>query len=38
MAMLLLEMLLVLGLAVFIVWWVVFAGRRPPRDEDEPPK
>lgn len=37
MAMLLLEMLLVLGLAVFIVWWVVFAGRRP-RDEDEPPK
>jgi hypothetical protein len=36
MGMLLLEMLLVLGLAVFIVWWVAFAGRGR-RDEDEPP-
>jgi hypothetical protein len=37
MGLLLLEALAALGLLVFIVWWVMFAGRRKgERDEREP--
>lgn len=41
MGLLLLEALLALGLLVFIVWWVMFAGRRKGerqdgRDDSEP--
>lgn len=41
MGLLLLEALLALGLLVFIVWWVMFAGRRKgerhgERDDGEP--
>jgi hypothetical protein len=34
---LLLEALLALGLLVFIVWWVMFAGRRKGERMDERP-
>ncbi len=34
MGLLLLEALLALGLLVFIVWWVMFAGRRKGERED----
>ncbi|HMO44404.1 MAG TPA: hypothetical protein PKB14_00070 [Rubrivivax sp.] len=41
MGLLLLEALLALGLLVFIVWWIMFAGRRRGErdapDEGEPP-
>ena len=33
---LLLEALLALAVAVFIVWWVMFAGRSEPPNEPEP--
>jgi high-affinity Fe2+/Pb2+ permease len=38
MTLLLLEALLALGLLVFIVWWVMFSGRRrgERRDDDRP--
>jgi hypothetical protein len=38
MGLLLLEALLALGLLVFIVWWVMFAGRRKGERRDDEPK
>ena len=38
MVLLLLEALLALGLLVFIVWWVMFAGRRKGERDDGEPK
>jgi hypothetical protein len=35
MGLLLLEALLALGLLVFIVWWVMFAGRRKGERDDD---
>jgi len=35
MGLLLLEALLALGLLVFIVWWVMFAGRRKGERRDD---
>ena len=38
MLLLLLEALAALGLLIFIVWWVMFAGRRKgERDDRDPP-
>ena len=38
MGLLILEALLALGLFVFIIWWVMFAGRRKgERPSDQPP-
>jgi small neutral amino acid transporter SnatA (MarC family) len=37
MALLLLESLLALALAVLIVWWVALAGRRPDNRDDRDP-
>ena len=37
MDLLILEALLALGLFVFIIWWVMFAGRRQGERPDEPP-
>ena len=38
MGLLLLEALAALGLLAFIVWWVMFAGRRKgERDDQDPP-
>ena len=31
------EALLALGLLLFMVWWVMFAGRRKGERDDEPP-
>lgn len=36
MLLLLLEALAALGLLIFIVWWVMFAGRRRGERDDEP--
>jgi hypothetical protein len=37
MLLLLLESLAALGLLIFIVWWVMFAGRRKGERDDGPP-
>jgi len=35
MGLIILELLLALGLAVFIVWWTMFSGRNKGKDEDQ---